>query len=150
VGQAFHWFEASAARQEFLRILRPPGWTVLIWNSRRDSTPFLAAYETILRDLAGDYVQTNEKTIEDDAIADFFGGHGGFQEAWFENIQHLNWEQLSGRVLSSSYVPLWGHPDHAEFMARLRQIYDQHQRAGRIPFEYDTRLYYGQLHRQSS
>ena len=44
--QAFHWFDRDKARAEWLRVLRPGGWAVLIWNDRRiDSSPFLAAYE---------------------------------------------------------------------------------------------------------
>src|SRR5262249_1325145 len=40
--QAFHWFDRESARREFLRILKPSGWVVLVWNERRlDSTPFL-------------------------------------------------------------------------------------------------------------
>src|SRR5690606_1463661 len=33
--QAFHWFNTSAVRDEFRRILKPGGWVVLIWNERR-------------------------------------------------------------------------------------------------------------------
>src|SRR5271166_6180986 len=40
--QAAHWFDLPRARAEFIRILRPEGWCVLIWNERRTaSTPFL-------------------------------------------------------------------------------------------------------------
>src|SRR5262249_48825647 len=30
--QAAHWFDRSAARKEFARILKPHGWLVLLWN----------------------------------------------------------------------------------------------------------------------
>src|SRR5882724_9726235 len=40
--QAAHWFDRERARSEFVRILVPGGWTVLLWNERdTDSTPFL-------------------------------------------------------------------------------------------------------------
>ena len=32
--QAAHWFDRGAARQEFVRILKPSGWLVLLWNER--------------------------------------------------------------------------------------------------------------------
>src|SRR5437868_3524340 len=47
--QAAHWFDRDRARQEFVRILKPGGWTVLVWNERCiHSTPFLRAYEELL------------------------------------------------------------------------------------------------------
>src|SRR5690349_12791287 len=30
--QAAHWFDPEKARREFIRILKPKGWLVLIWN----------------------------------------------------------------------------------------------------------------------
>src|SRR5438270_4900638 len=40
--QAAHWFDFAKARAEFVRILKPGGWVVLVWNEREvDSTPFL-------------------------------------------------------------------------------------------------------------
>ena len=33
-GQAFHWFHPEATRREFARILKPGGWSVLIWHDR--------------------------------------------------------------------------------------------------------------------
>src|ERR1700756_4899998 len=35
--QAFHWFEPVATRREFLAILKPHGWVVVMWNDRRIS-----------------------------------------------------------------------------------------------------------------
>src|SRR5438128_1908004 len=47
VAQAFHWFDVSAARTEFVRILRPPGRVMLLWNTLRTDTPFLRDYEDL-------------------------------------------------------------------------------------------------------
>ena len=50
VGQAFHWFEPGPARAEFERILKPGGCVALLWNDmRRDATPFMEAYELLIR-----------------------------------------------------------------------------------------------------
>src|SRR5580698_5790113 len=44
--QAGHWFDRAKARQEFVRVLKPGGWLVLLWNERvTDSTAFLRDYE---------------------------------------------------------------------------------------------------------
>ena len=50
--QAAHWFDLPRARAEFVRIMKPDGWCILIWNERRtDRTPFLREYEQMLLDI---------------------------------------------------------------------------------------------------
>src|SRR5258708_828557 len=54
--QAAHWFDLPRARKEFVRILRPDGWCVLIWNERETTTkPFLRDYEQLLLAYGTDY-----------------------------------------------------------------------------------------------
>ena len=54
--QATHWFDREKARVEFIRICKPGGWTVLLWNERRTgSTPFLVAFEQLLVEYGTDY-----------------------------------------------------------------------------------------------
>ena len=36
--QSFHWFEPVATLREFHRILKPDGWTILMWNERNGAT----------------------------------------------------------------------------------------------------------------
>src|SRR5271166_831925 len=64
--QAAHWFDREKARREFVRICRPGGWTVLLWNERRtSSTPFLRAYEQLLVQYGTDYQDVrSERTTE--------------------------------------------------------------------------------------
>ncbi len=143
-GQAFHWFDADGARREFRRILRPGGWAVLVWNMRRlDTTPFLREYEQLLRDYGTDYTQVNCEQLPEERIADFFAG--GYEWRAFDNFQVFDYAGLRGRLLSSSYVPLAGHPKHEPMLKALRRLFDSHQRDGRVTIEYDTKLYYGRL-----
>src|ERR1051325_10797149 len=54
--QAAHWFDLKKAPQEFIRITKPGGWAVLLWNERSvDSTPFLRDYEEILLNFGTDH-----------------------------------------------------------------------------------------------
>ncbi|HWY76835.1 MAG TPA: class I SAM-dependent methyltransferase, partial [Verrucomicrobiae bacterium] len=144
-GQAFHWFDRQRARSEFARILRPGGWVVLIWNDRRtSSTAFLRDYEELLQTCAVDYRAVDHKQVDAAAIGSFFEP-GPLKRSVFENRQVFDFEGLKGRLLSSSYAPEPGHPKHTPMIEKLDLIFHKHQQNGRVVFEYDTLVYYGQL-----
>jgi SAM-dependent methyltransferase len=141
-GQAFHWFDPKAARDEFARILRPLGWVVLMWNARKlDATPFLRDYESLLLEFGVDYREVRHENAWD--RLDVMFGPGRATRASFDNVQTLDYAGLEGRLMSSSYVPEAGDPRHAPMLVKLRQIFDEHQRGGTVDFEYDTVVYYG-------
>ena len=143
-GQAFHWFDQGKARREFKRILKPEGWVALAWNERReDSTPFAKEYEQLLRSYGTDYEEVGHKRIDRESLRPFFGDD--FHSETFENSQSFDFEGLKGRLLSSSYAPVAGHPQHAPMLLELRRIFDEHQADGQVAFEYDTNIYYGHL-----
>ena len=142
--QAAHWFDREHARKEFVRILRPGGCTVLIWNERRtDTTPFLLAYEKLLLEFGTDYEDVrHERTT--DAIDSFFSP-SPFEKRVFAMRQEFDYAGVKGRLLSSSYAPAAGHPRHEPMLRELRRIFDAYQENGRVSFDYDTRVYYGRL-----
>ena len=144
-GQAFHWFDRARARAEFARILRPGGWVALVWNERRvGTTPFLEAYERLLRTYAGEYATLNHRQVDQDMIAAFFAA-GTFRSATFENRQVFDFEGVKGRLLSSSYTPEPGHPQYQPMLDELAAIVRAHGIDGTVAFEYDTNVYYGRL-----
>lgn len=149
-GQAFHWFDPEATRREWLRILKPEGRVALFWNNRRtDTTPFLVAYEKLLRDLGTDYTEVNHTRIDHAALSGFFGNEA-FQTFRFPYSQSFDFEGLKGRLLSSSYAPANGHPNHQPMLQELRRIFDTCAENGRVSFDYDTELSVGSLNRWSS
>jgi len=117
--QAAHWFDRERARQEFLRILKPGGWLVLLWNERiTDSTAFLRDYEHLLLSFGTDY----------------------------QEVRHeFDYAGLQGRLLSSSYAPGPEHPKHEPMLRELRRIFDSRAIGGRVAFDYKTRVYFGRL-----
>jgi SAM-dependent methyltransferase len=142
--QAFHWFDRGQARREFLRILKPGGWTVLIWNERNTASPFAKAYEHLLRTFGTDYEEVNHKHTDAKMIGPFFGA-SGCERAGFPNRQIFDREGLKGRLLSSSYAPEPGHPRHVPMLEALNALVSEYQSDGKVVFEYDTLVYYGQL-----
>ena len=145
-GQAFHWFAPEAARREFARILRPPRRVALMWNERRlDASPFLVAYENLLLTYGTDYARVQHRDAADATKRTRFFGPNGYALATFDNQQMFDLPALRGRLLSSSYTPEPGQAGHDAMLADLAAIFATHQRDGVVAFEYDTRVYYGEL-----
>ena len=142
--QAAHWFDRRRARAEFVRIMKPAGWCVLIWNERRtEATPFLRDYERLLLTYGTDYKEVrHERTTT--TIHEFFAP-APHQERVFDLRQQFEFEGAAGRLLSSSYAPLSGHPNHSPMMAELERIFHAHAQKGVVEFEYNTRVFYGKL-----
>jgi SAM-dependent methyltransferase len=142
--QAAHWFDRGKARREFVRVLKPGGWTVLLWNERRtEATAFLKAYEQLLLTHGTDYEEVrHERTTA--TIGAFFAP-SLFQERVFDYRQEFDYDGLEGRLLSSSYTPQPGHANYDPMLRELRRIFDAYQGNGRVSFEYYTRVYHGKL-----
>ena len=143
-GQAFHWFETEEASAEFRRILRPSGWVLLVWNTRRlGGTPFLDAYEAFVTRWGTDYATVRESYVVEAALREMFPE--GHRFSSFPNEQILDADGFRGRMLSSSYVPGPEHPDRRAILDGLGILFERHQVNGLVRVEYDTTVYYGQI-----
>lgn len=144
-GQAFHWFQLKPARAEFRRILRTGGQAVILWNERLiDETAFLRDYEALLRRFGTDYSKVNESYPRAEQMLEFFSPNE-FTSHALPNFQEFDFEGLSGRLRSSSYVPAPEHPQFEPMMRELRRIFEAHQESGMVRMEYRTRVYAGKL-----
>jgi SAM-dependent methyltransferase len=145
-GQAFHWFDVERAHAEALRILRPGGRAALLWNERpSEATAFLADYEALLLRHATDYARITASRADPASMRRFLGE--SMEAASFPNQQILDFAGLKGRLMSSSYAPEAGHPQHEPMIAGLRELFYRYQHAGRIVFPYRTLVYFAQLTR---
>lgn len=144
-GQAFHWFDRERARGEFSRVLKPAGWVVLVWNERQTgSTPFLQAYEELVKRHAADYAEVDHRKIDRTSLQSFFGA-GQIELKTFDHHQEFDHEGVQGRLLSSSYMPEQGDPRYGTMLAELVEIFGKHERGGSVLFEYITMMYYGRI-----
>lgn len=143
--QAFHWFDRSASKLEFQRILKPRGKLVLVWNSRlTEGAPFLEGIEQLLHKFGIDYTKVNHKNISHDELQSFFK-ENTMEKSVFTMQQFFDFEGLHGRLMSSSYTPEPSHPNYEPMVRELRQLFNQHERKGRVPFDYETELFWGEI-----
>jgi len=140
-GQAFHWFNNDKTKKEFIRILKPDGYVVLVWNERlKEASPFMKGYEKILIKYGTDFQVVKHENLGNKDFNKFYGVKN-FKIASFENFQIFDFTGLKGRLLSSSYLP----PENKNMLGDLKKLFDKFNDAGKIKFEYETKVYYGKI-----
>jgi ubiquinone/menaquinone biosynthesis C-methylase UbiE len=142
--QAFHWFDRELTKTEFIRISKPSTWVLLLWNDRREDTPFAIQYESLLKRYAIDYETVDHRLITNEALVTFFGSSNfGFRT--FENQQIFDIESLQGRVMSCSYMPMPHQSGFTEMMDAFHELFERFQVNGTVTMRYNTLLYYGKM-----
>lgn len=143
-GQAFHWFDPVAAKQEFLRIAACGAFLVLIWNDRDPHSDFQKGYEQMLFDFAPAYEAICQKNIDEEVVNKFFSP-ASFSLHSFTNSQCFDLKGLKGRLLSCSYAPLKEDPNYARMMNRLTQLFNEYNIHGKVDFKYICKVFYGKI-----
>lgn len=142
-GQAFHWFDVEKSKREFIRILKPECWVILVWNERlTDADTFAKEYENLLLEYSIDYKTVDHRNINNKILGDFFTS---YKLKIFPNKQEFDFEGLKGRLLSSSYVPKEEHPNYQPMMKELKKIFNENQLGRTVNMKYDTQVYYGKV-----
>ena len=144
VGQAFHWFDRDAVKVEFKRLLQAGGWVVIVWNGFRiETSPVVRGYHELLVKYGTDYKEVSRE-IETCDIEELYSPRE-FRQARFPYQQVFDFEGLKGRLLSASYAPQPGERGYDEMIDELRRVFDDNQQQGKVDFDYETEVYYGQL-----
>lgn len=142
-GQALHWFNLPAAREEFARILKPTGMLAFFWNERAGhASPMMAAYEGLFSKYIIEERTAHHMDIQDDALAYLFAG-GVYESRRIPWMQKMSYEQATGRAFSSSYMPTRGSESAAPLEAEIAALFDRYAVNGEIDFIYETELYFG-------
>ena len=143
--QAFHWFDFDRARAEFKRILKPGGECALIWNSFSAASPFVRAYNRIESEFGTDYAAVQERRRRADQAIPLFFGRSSWKRMQFSNFQLLDYPELYGRLMSSSYIPTAADPRHKPMVEALGAAFESFSRDGVVRMDYDCELYVGQI-----
>lgn len=137
--QALHWFEPTAARREFARILRPGGRVEAIWNERRRSgSVFHTAFEHFVSEMQKDIVGDRKSYAETvDDVASRFFGVGSYAEVAFAHHDRLDRRQFAGRILSGSFAPGAAHERYLHWCAAIDDFFEAHAECGFVTVDYE-------------
>ncbi|MBS1724354.1 MAG: class I SAM-dependent methyltransferase [Armatimonadetes bacterium] len=142
--QSFHWFDPLAARTEFLRVLRPPGWVALLWNVRQsDGGGAADAYDAVLQEWAPEYRGSGHGQGEAE-LKDFFHP-AKYVKKEFANDHALDWTTYRDRAYSASYFPRVGTSARTSATEALKGVFDRHQHDDKVVMAYTTEVYVGKI-----
>ena len=142
-GQALHWFGREKARAEFARILKPPGYVLIIYNERKKEDGMMDDYDKIIDRNAA---KSETPDIDAEYLSKFFDGKN-YKEFSVPNEQVLDYDGLIGRATSASYLPSRNQPGFESLEKDLRKLFETYQQSGKIVVRYETILFLGQIPR---
>jgi SAM-dependent methyltransferase len=148
VAQAVHWFELPQAVPEILRVLRPGGALVLVWNLPDESVDWIQQFSEAIDVGAGLPFRRYDEHDYGEEITALAGTALGERGAYV-----CDWDQpcdaalLVQRAASVSVVAALDHDERAAVLARVEQLAATHpDLVGRpvFPFPYTTRVLWWQ------
>lgn len=142
VAQAFHWFDADKFRLECRRILKEPGFVVLVWNMRTDcelNSQNGAIFEKYCPEFSGFSSEKRDKA----GVEKFF--HGRFERVVFDNSYSLEKSAFIARCESGSYSLPSNHEDYGEYIHELEALFDKYSVDGRVEIPSKTVAYIGYI-----
>lgn len=125
VAQAFHWFDAPRALEEFHRVLRPQGRVGLIWNVRDRSVDWIERLWQVM-----DRVERHAPWRDHDRLplAGVAGaaGFGPIQQAQFHHVHSIDRQTLVDRFCSVSHVAVLPEPERQSVIDEVLSVVDEH------------------------
>ena len=120
-GQAAHWFDPEPAAAQLRRVLRPGGVVGLVWNTRDEEVPWVAA---LGRALAGEARGHEADQGVVDAIARALGARVDRHRS--RVVQRLSPQQVVDGIATRSYVATMDDARREAFLGEVRAVLDTH------------------------
>lgn len=141
--QAFHWFDKEAFKTECVRILKPGGQVVLIWNEKDKKSALINELYELNRSLCPSFSGFSAGFDPGKNTRAFFGEK--MKALSYENCFFYDEESFVGRNLSSSYAPIEGDKNYEAYVSGLGKLFEKYKNGKTVEFPYITNLYFGGL-----
>lgn len=140
--QAFHWFDLGPTQEEMVRILRPGGQVIMVWNNReKEIGAFHRAYSQLVERFARDKEEID--VLRKDPQERFYPA--GYHHAQFQHSKEYDLDDLECLITSASYMPKQGELGFLEMIEELRFLFGEFQIGGKVTIGYVTDCYHGGL-----
>lgn len=140
VGTAFHWFDLEQAKTEFHRILKKDGHIVIAWNNRDLSDEFQQKLDDIFYKHFTKPTKVEPQKLGD-GVKTFFAPKK-FKQEETTFVQQLSFENLMGRLRSTSYFPEEDDKNFSKLVEEIYELFNKFQKDELIDFKYKTQIYW--------
>jgi SAM-dependent methyltransferase len=142
VAQAFHWFDADRAFEEFARVLRPRGVVGLIWNVRDRSSDWVNEVWSIMDRVEKRAPWRDHEDWRDSALGER-AGFGPLHSETFRHEQSITPYGVVERIASVSHVAVLPPAERERVLDDVRDVVTEHPDARgrtelRIPYRVDA------------
>lgn len=120
-GQAAHWFDPEPAAVQLRRVLRPGGVVGLVWNTRDEEVPWVAAL--------GRAPAAEARGHEADrGVVDAFARalDARVEHHRSATVQRLSLQQVVAGIATRSYVATTPDARRTQFLGEVRAVLDTH------------------------
>lgn len=142
--QAFHWFDTEKFRKECIRILKPDGIVILVWNSRIPTAELNIHHAEIMKKYCpGFYGFSGGDDTIPKLVDRFFEGH--YSKKVYDNYLHYTKDMFLNINNSKSYSLDSNDINYKAFTEKISELFDRYSENGILTVPDQTIAYWGKL-----